>query len=142
RHRCGFGLRRSGTGHARHAWLERPRAKVRAALCRPSGGGSPCVSQVRARRSREELPRRRAYLRVKADAPPFPASPWLSERVRLALQEDLGSAGDVSSDAVFEAAARREAVVVAKANGVLCGAPLFSEVFRLLNADVRVDWAN
>ncbi|MBI1290671.1 carboxylating nicotinate-nucleotide diphosphorylase [bacterium] len=53
----------------------------------------------------------------------------LRERIRLALREDLSDRGDVTTDAVFDEGVQGRAVVVAKANGVLCGVAVFAAVF-------------
>ena len=56
----------------------------------------------------------------------------LRERVRAALDEDLGAEGDVTTNAVFPADARGSAVVVAKESGVDCGGRVFELVFELI----------
>ncbi len=56
----------------------------------------------------------------------------LRERVRAALDEDLGAEGDVTTNAVFPADARGSAVVVAKESGVVCGGRVFELVFELI----------
>ncbi len=57
--------------------------------------------------------------------------------IRMALEEDLGSDGDVTSLAVF-ADERRECRLVSKDTGVLAGAAVFERVFRLVDARSRV----
>lgn len=66
-------------------------------------------------------------------------TPSLADRIRAALAEDLGSEGDVTSAAVFGADHRSRAVVVAKADGVLCGVDAFRTVFEVLDSRVRVE---
>lgn len=61
--------------------------------------------------------------------PPFPS---LRDRVAMALAEDLGTEGDVTSNAVFGPGAMGEARVVAKAPGVLFGGEPFALVFEIL----------
>lgn len=58
--------------------------------------------------------------------------PRLEERIRLALLEDLGETGDVTSEAVFGDGGHGRASVVAKEAGVLCGVEPFQAVFALL----------
>lgn len=56
----------------------------------------------------------------------------LRERIRAALREDLGSAGDVTTRAVFPPGAQGRARVIAKEPGILCGGPVFALVFEEL----------
>jgi nicotinate-nucleotide pyrophosphorylase (carboxylating) len=53
--------------------------------------------------------------------------------LRRALREDLGGAGDVTSDAVVPPEARAEALVVARQAGRVAGLDLALETFRLLD---------
>lgn len=59
----------------------------------------------------------------------------LSALIRAALAEDVG-AGDVTTEALVPPDARASAHVVAKGEGVLAGMPLFTRVFRTLDASV------
>jgi|Deesub1362B_J571_1020462.scaffolds.fasta_scaffold03006_2 nicotinate-nucleotide pyrophosphorylase (carboxylating) len=56
--------------------------------------------------------------------------------IRMALQEDLGGTGDLTSEAIFadEVAGAR---IVAKQEGVLAGLPVAVEVFRTLSREVE-----
>jgi nicotinate-nucleotide pyrophosphorylase (carboxylating) len=56
----------------------------------------------------------------------------------LALREDLGSAGDVTSLAVLDEGARGEAVVRSQEAGVLAGAFLLAPLFARLDPDLEV----
>jgi len=58
-----------------------------------------------------------------------PAGAW-ADLVDRALAEDLGLAGDVTSNATIEPAQEAEARIVARAAGVVAGLPLVAEVFR------------
>lgn len=60
------------------------------------------------------------------------------ELLQLALEEDLGEAGDVTSRAIFSGDDRTKAVLVSKDSGVLCGIGLFARVFTRLDAGVIV----
>ena len=63
----------------------------------------------------------------------------LSAKVHEALEEDLGPGGvDVTSDAVVPASLEAGAVIIAKAEGVLAGAPVAIEVFRQVDPEVEV----
>lgn len=66
------------------------------------------------------------------DSPYTPPTDSLRERIRAALREDLGSAGDVTTRAVFPPGAQGRARVMAKEPGVLCGGPVFALVFEEL----------
>lgn len=66
-------------------------------------------------------------------------APVLEGKVREALEEDLGPGGvDVTSETVVPASLRAGAVIIAKAEGVLAGAPAAVEVFRQVDARVRI----
>jgi nicotinate-nucleotide pyrophosphorylase (carboxylating) len=68
-----------------------------------------------------------------------PLYPLLYEDlVRRALAEDLGRAGDLTSDAVVPADARAEAVLVARAPGRLAGLPVALAAFRLLDPSLTL----
>lgn len=62
----------------------------------------------------------------------MPNAASLRERVRLALAEDLGERGDVTTNAVFDEQARARATVIAKEDGILCGGEVFALVFEIL----------
>jgi nicotinate-nucleotide pyrophosphorylase (carboxylating) len=71
-------------------------------------------------------------------------SPLLVENaVRAALEEDLGRAGDVTTQATIPATASATAIIGAREDGVVAGLPLAQAAFRLLNTGVlfepRVD---
>jgi len=73
-------------------------------------------------------------------APPRPPFALLCEPLlRSALAEDLGRAGDLTSDAVLEAGSESRARLVARRAGTIAGLPLVSEVYRLLDARVEVE---
>lgn len=64
----------------------------------------------------------------------------VAETVRRALDEDVG-AGDLTA-ALIPDTRTAEAVVVTREPMVLCGRPWFDEVFRQLDAGVRIDWSH
>ncbi len=71
------------------------------------------------------------------DSRPDPG--MLARQVRDALAEDLGS-GDLTADLIpvdIDARAR----VIVREDAVLCGVDWFTEVFRQLDATIRVDWS-
>jgi len=59
--------------------------------------------------------------------------------VRAALLEDLGRAGDITSDAVVPAEARVEAVMAARQQGVVAGLEAGLLAFELLDPDLRIE---
>src|SRR5260370_41698262 len=70
---------------------------------------------------------------------PAPLYPLLYEElVRLALAEDLGRAGDLTSDAVVPPGLQAEAVLVARAPGRLAGLPGALAAFRLLDPSLEL----
>ena len=70
-----------------------------------------------------------------APAPP----PDLADQVARALAEDVGS-GDLTA-ALVPAGRTGRATVITREAAVLCGRPWVDEVFRQIDASVRVDWA-
>ena len=69
-----------------------------------------------------------------APAPP----PDLADQVARALAEDVGS-GDLTA-ALVPAGRTGRATVITRESAVLCGRPWVDEVFRQLDASVRVEW--
>jgi len=63
----------------------------------------------------------------------------IDDAVRRALDEDLGRAGDITSNATIPEGARARAVMVARQSGVIAGLPLAAAAFRLLAPDVDVE---
>lgn len=71
---------------------------------------------------------------------PFPLAlrPLLVERAVLAaLDEDLGAAGDITTDATIAADATGEAAIVARQSGVVAGLDLAEAAFEALDPGVR-----
>jgi len=67
-----------------------------------------------------------------------PPPPFLVERaVRTALEEDLGTAGDITTDAIIAADARSEAEIVARKAGVIAGLDVAEATFRALDGDAQ-----
>jgi nicotinate-nucleotide pyrophosphorylase (carboxylating) len=63
----------------------------------------------------------------------------IESAVRLALDEDLGRAGDITSIATIPEAATTRATLVARQAGVIAGLPLAVETFRRLSPDIRIE---
>jgi nicotinate-nucleotide pyrophosphorylase (carboxylating) len=62
----------------------------------------------------------------------------IEEAVTLALQEDFGRAGDITSTATVPAGLSGRAVVAARAAGVISGLPLLEAAFRKLDPGVKL----
>jgi nicotinate-nucleotide pyrophosphorylase (carboxylating) len=63
----------------------------------------------------------------------------IDDAVRRALDEDLGRAGDITSNATIPESAHANAVMVARQGGVVAGLPLAAAAFRLLSPDVHIE---
>jgi nicotinate-nucleotide pyrophosphorylase (carboxylating) len=75
-----------------------------------------------------------------SDSAAFPLKlpPLLVERaVKAALKEDLGQAGDITSDATVPADAQGEAAIVTRQDGVIAGLDLAEAAFKALDPEVR-----
>ncbi len=71
---------------------------------------------------------------------PFPLAlpPLLVERaVKLALDEDLGAAGDITTNSIIPAEATGEAAIVARQAGVVAGLDLAEAAFKALDPGAR-----
>lgn len=71
---------------------------------------------------------------------PAPLYPLLYEPiVRRALEEDLGLAGDLTSDAVLPVGLKAEAAVVARAAGRMAGLPAALSAFTILDPSLEIE---
>ena len=59
--------------------------------------------------------------------------------VRAALLEDLGRAGDITTDAIVPATAQAETVLAARQPGVVAGLDLAAMAFRLIDPTIRIE---
>jgi nicotinate-nucleotide pyrophosphorylase (carboxylating) len=59
--------------------------------------------------------------------------------VQRALDEDLGRAGDITSNATIPDATKAHAILVARQAGVIAGLPLAVATFQKLSADLRIE---
>ncbi len=57
--------------------------------------------------------------------------------IDIALKEDLGNEGDITSDAIFEKE-EQLFILVSKDNGILCGIDIFASVMRRVDENIRV----
>ncbi|MGE0224603.1 MAG: carboxylating nicotinate-nucleotide diphosphorylase [Acetobacteraceae bacterium] len=69
--------------------------------------------------------------------PPLPLI-MVEPSVRAALLEDLGRAGDLTTDSIVPAEARTECAMVARQPGVVAGLDFALTAFRLIDPDIRV----
>ncbi|MCP4316832.1 MAG: carboxylating nicotinate-nucleotide diphosphorylase [Hyphomicrobiales bacterium] len=66
-------------------------------------------------------------------------SPFLIDRlVRSALEEDLGRAGDITSQATIDPAANARAVISNRQDGIIAGLTFVAETFHTADPDLRV----
>ena len=70
--------------------------------------------------------------------PTFPAWPLVEPILQMALREDLGGRGDITSDSVVAADARARALLRVRRKGVIAGLPAALAAFRMLDPDVSV----
>jgi len=68
---------------------------------------------------------------------PLPAL-MLEPLVRAALLEDLGRAGDITTDAIVPASARAETALVARQPGIVAGLDLTATAFRLIEPAIAI----
>ena len=61
------------------------------------------------------------------------------ELIRLALKEDITSE-DVTTNAVIKEKVFGEVQLVAKADGIICGLPVFERTFKILDSETKVDF--
>ena len=69
--------------------------------------------------------------------PPLPAI-MVEPSVRAALLEDLGRAGDLTTDAIVPASARTECALMARQPGVVAGLDFAAAAFRLIDPAIEV----
>jgi len=63
----------------------------------------------------------------------------IADAVRAALQEDLGRAGDITTQATIPASAQASAVIAAREEGVIAGLPLAREAFAQIDAEIAFE---
>ncbi|WP_375408647.1 carboxylating nicotinate-nucleotide diphosphorylase [uncultured Methylobacterium sp.] len=74
---------------------------------------------------------------MRDDLPPLPRL-LVEPIVRAALLEDLGRAGDITTDAIVPASARLDGVIAARQNGVISGVDAAAIAFALIDPAVEV----
>lgn len=68
-----------------------------------------------------------------------PPAALIDEAIARALAEDLGRAGDITTEATVDAGSRSSARIVARRPGTISGLPIARRVFARLDADVRFE---
>lgn len=63
----------------------------------------------------------------------------IDRAIRAALDEDLGRAGDITTQATIPESARARAVIVAREAGVIAGSDIAIATFRMMEPNVRFD---
>ena len=63
----------------------------------------------------------------------------VADAVRAALKEDLGRAGDITTQATIPATARAKAVIAAREDGVIAGLALAREAFSQIDAAITFE---
>ncbi len=63
----------------------------------------------------------------------------MNQSVRAALLEDLGRAGDITTDAIVPATPKAETVLVARQPGIVAGLDLAATAFRLVDPAIKVE---
>lgn len=58
--------------------------------------------------------------------------------IRMALEEDLGEKGDITSESVFREDEEGKYILLAKESGILCGIDVFTKVYKAVDPDVVV----
>src|SRR5690606_35224589 len=114
------GRPRPAKAHIRHAQGNRGagrRHPCRGAGCRLASRGESRMTQI------------------------VPLSPLVVEPlVRMALAEDLGRGGDITTDSTVPAEARATVVIAAREEGRIAGMDLAEAAFRLVDPALRVTW--
>lgn len=77
-------------------------------------------------------------MRTAMTTPALPAL-LIEPLVRAALVEDLGRAGDITTDAIVPATARAETVLVARQPGIVAGLDLAATAFRLVDPAIEIE---
>lgn len=70
----------------------------------------------------------------------FPPFEQYADLIRLAVREDLGDAGDVTSRLTIDESAVGVGTIVQKGAGVACGLPAIEPICRLFDERLRVEW--
>lgn len=66
-----------------------------------------------------------------------PGADWLNEFIARAIAEDLGETGDWTTDLLVPAERQAQGVILAQANGIVCGVTVAQYVFRWLDDGIQ-----
>lgn len=70
---------------------------------------------------------------------PLP-TPLIEDAVNRALKEDLGLAGDITSNSIFESTTHGTAIINARQKGILAGSPFAEAAFFALSDEIEIVW--
>jgi nicotinate-nucleotide pyrophosphorylase (carboxylating) len=66
-------------------------------------------------------------------------SPAVKKMIRVALREDLGERGDITTQAICPPGSVVQAIIIAKQSGLLCGVSVAAQVFRQVDASSKIE---
>ena len=66
------------------------------------------------------------------------ARSYIKKQVKIALQEDLGKAGDITSKALIQKDSQSIAIIKAKESAVLCGVDLAVTTFKTIDSKIKI----
>ena len=69
---------------------------------------------------------------------PFKINKEVDSLIDLALQEDLGDFGDITSNFILNSSKEGQAIIIAKQAGVIAGLPIAERVFKKVNSTLKV----
>lgn len=72
--------------------------------------------------------------------PTFPADGQVRELIRLAVNEDLGEAGDITSRLVIPEDRVGVGTIIQRAPGVACGLPIVAMICKAFDERLKVEW--
>jgi nicotinate-nucleotide pyrophosphorylase (carboxylating) len=62
----------------------------------------------------------------------------MRELIKLAIEEDIGT-GDVTSNNIIPETKQAEAIILAKADGIICGLDIAEEIYKELNKEIKFE---
>ena len=62
----------------------------------------------------------------------------IKEKIKIALKEDFGRYGDITSKVLISKKTRLKAAIVAKENAIVCGTEFVVQTFKALNSKIKI----
>ena len=62
----------------------------------------------------------------------------IKEKIKIALKEDFGRYGDITSKVLISKKTRLKASIVAKENAIVCGTEFVVQTFKALNSKIKI----